>query len=113
MVRVLSRSIQAGDLNKRITIYLYDTTLKNEVGELDPDYVEYKKRWAKVDIEGGKNLIVSEKIVNRVIAKIIIRDMPGLDQKMRIAAKGYMFDISSIDDFEPGYKLLECYEDVV
>lgn len=96
-------------LNCRVALYSRQET-KNELGELDFNYTEFKKLWAEIKPQGGDEKAgQGNTVVAEISHKFVIRAnaIPGLANDMYFLFKGQRYDILY---FNPNYKHRDSVE---
>jgi SPP1 family predicted phage head-tail adaptor len=116
-VAIKDRSFKAsgvGDLRHRIVIESV-TEISDGQGGQDRTWATHATVWASVVPKSGDEYRFAERLEARTTDEIIIRDLPTLNEKMRIQFKGRILQIKSVDRFENNKKFfmkLKCTDKV-
>lgn len=103
-----------GELKHRIIIQRVDGTIENECHEDEPNYVDWKKVWAKVEPLKGKEYLQVDRKNAEVTHRVKIRYLAGLGPDMRIIFKDRLFDIEGVINVDEANKEMHlmCLEKV-
>ena len=103
--------MQAGKLNKRITIK-QQSTIQNSYGEPENSWITFATVFASINPILGREYFASDVVNAEISAKINIRYLPGLHPKMKIVFGDKEYNIKSIINVSEKNKelILMCKE---
>lgn len=95
-----------GELNKRITIETL-TTVINENGFEEEQWVLWKTVWAKVQNLYGREFFQASAVQQEKTVKFTIRYLKDINERMRIKFQGKQYNITFIDNIRYENKYME------
>ena len=101
--------INAGELNKRITLQAPTVTRGGDGAEIIV-YADIATVWASYLVQGGREFYSAQKINAETTAVFKIRYRANLDTRYRVYYNKRYFYILFIDDSIPGELKLACKE---
>jgi SPP1 family predicted phage head-tail adaptor len=105
--------MEAGKLNKRITIQQQSTT-QDSYGEAVNTWTTFATVWAAINPIIGKEFFASDIVNSKVTTKIRIRYLSGLLPKMRAVYGSKNYDIKAIMNIaEKNAQMLLMCEEVI
>lgn len=98
---------RAGELNRKITIQYIDGYIENENGDKVPNWVDFAKPWAKVEINSGREFWASRKVNaewNGLFKVRYSKKLSAIDTTMRILYGARVFNIKNPTDPEEAHR---------
>jgi len=87
--------MKAGRLRHLATIETYTET-RNEIGSVTMAWSEYAKAWCDISPISGNEKYVSAEKHATATHQVYIRFIDGVTPKMRLAARGRVFEIKAV-----------------
>lgn len=98
--------MQVGKLNKRVKIQKLGT-VKDEYGELEEVWQDFKTVWAEVKPLTGRSFFSAQQINSEITHSVIIRYVENIKSSMRVLYKGRVFEILYVMNFDEDDRALQ------
>lgn len=99
--------MQAGKLNKRVTIQKPVRSKDPDYGDFKTDWVDVSDVWASIEPLSAREFIAAQAAQSEVVARIVIRHRKDIDSTMRILHKDKIYNIKGVlPDKETGLEYI-------
>ncbi|WP_394243902.1 phage head closure protein [Halopseudomonas laoshanensis] len=107
--------MQAGKLNKRVTLQSAGRVQDPDSGAMVPGWLEVRKQWASIEPLSANAFIAAQSVQSKVSVRIVMRYRDDINTAWRIVHKGRIYNIEgALPDADSGreYITLPCSEGV-
>lgn len=98
--------MQAGKLNRRVTIESQGTT-QDEFGGVSSGWTTVAEVWAAIAPKSGRELVAAKAAASEVSTTVSIRYRAGITPAMRVNYGGKFYNITAVIDRDDAHKYLD------